>query len=117
MTNIEIIGYGATVLNVVGNLMLTRFNLWGWIVRLLVNVLYVIYAAQIELGGPMVVNHVVFMAINIEGWRQWRLANRPPCDHRPDGKYACEFPLGHKGMHGTDSGKRWYGDDQRERLT
>jgi nicotinamide riboside transporter PnuC len=68
----EITGYVATALNVAGNLMLTRMNVWGWIVRLLVNVLYVIYAVQIESGGPMVVNHVVFMSINIEGWRKWK---------------------------------------------
>lgn len=31
----------------------------------------------------------------------------PLCDDSSDGKYACEFPLGHEGMHGTDAGKRW----------
>lgn len=69
---IEAIGYLATVLNVAGNLMLTRKNVWGWIVRLLVNVLYIIYAVQVEGGGPMWVNHAIFIVINIEGWRKWR---------------------------------------------
>lgn len=76
MTGVEAIGYAATLLNVAGNLMLTRLNAWGWVVRLVVNVVYVIYAAQIESGGPMVVNHVVFMGINIEGWRKWRQAKQ-----------------------------------------
>lgn len=30
-----------------------------------------------------------------------------PCDDAPDGRHTCEFPLGHEGMHGTDTGKRW----------
>lgn len=68
----EITGYVATALNVAGNLMLTRMNVWGWVVRLLVNVLYILYAVQIESGGPMVFNHVIFVAINIEGWRKWK---------------------------------------------
>jgi len=50
-------------------------------------------------------------------FRKWQERERlPPCDDRPDGKYSCEFPLGHEGMHGTHRGKRWDDDDQQERL-
>ena len=69
---IETIGYFATALNIVGNLMLTNVNVWGWVVRLLVNVLYIMYAVQVDKGMPMVVNHVAFIAINITGWVRWR---------------------------------------------
>lgn len=73
---IEAIRYVATALNVTGNLMLTRMNVWGWMVRLLVNFLYIIYAVQIESGGPMWVNHAIFVIINVEGWRKWHQLKR-----------------------------------------
>ena len=63
MTGVEAIGYVAFVLNVAGNLMLARKNVWGWIVRLVTNV---------PGGGPMWLNHAAFFMINIYGYREWR---------------------------------------------
>lgn len=69
---VEVIGYAAFGLNVAGNLMLARMNVWGWIVRLVTNVAWITYAVQIPGGGPMWMNHIAFFAINIYGFRQWR---------------------------------------------
>lgn len=66
-----VFGYVATALNVVGNELLVRRNLLGWRVRLLVNILYIPYAWQIELGGPVLVNHCIFAALNIRGLIVW----------------------------------------------
>lgn len=78
MTVVLAIGYLATALNVLGNLMLAHKNLLGWLVRLAVNALYVVYAAQIDDGGPMVANHVVFAAINVHGFVLWRRTGALP---------------------------------------
>ena len=72
MTVVEGVGYLAFVLNVVGNLMLARLNVWGWIVRLVTNVAWIIYAVQVPGGGPMWMNHAAFFAINVYGWKKWR---------------------------------------------
>lgn len=69
---IAAIGYVAFVLNVAGNLMLARLNIWGWGVRLLTNVAWIAYAVQIPGGGPMWLNHIVFFGINIYGFWHWR---------------------------------------------
>lgn len=68
----EAVGYTAFITNVAGNLMLARLNVWGWIVRLLTNVLWIVYAIQIESGGPMWLNHLTFFAINVYGFRTWK---------------------------------------------
>ncbi len=69
---IATLGYIAAALNVAGNLMLAKLNVWGWIVRLVVNVVWVAYAVQIEGGEPMAANHIAFFAINIYGFAYWR---------------------------------------------
>lgn len=73
MTFIEGIGYAAFMMNVAGALMLARMNVWGWVVRLVTNVLWVTYAMQVEGGGPMWMNHIAFFGINLYGFRQWRM--------------------------------------------
>lgn len=72
ITVVEAVGYTAFIANVVGNLMLARLNVWGWIVRLLTNVLWIVYAIQIESGGPMWLNHLTFFSINVYGFRTWK---------------------------------------------
>lgn len=69
---VEVIGYLAFGLNVAGNLMLARMNVWGWIVRLVTNVAWIAYAVQIPGGGPMWANHAMFLFINLYGFRAWR---------------------------------------------
>ncbi len=65
------IGYTALALNVAGNLLLAHKNAAGWVVRLLTNVAWIVYAVQVESGGPMVLNHLIFLGINLYGMRQW----------------------------------------------
>lgn len=67
-----LLGYSALVLNVTGNLMLARKNIWGWIVRLLTNVAWIAYAVQVSGGEPMALNHILFFGINIYGFWHWR---------------------------------------------
>jgi len=35
------------------------------------RVLYLVYAFQIEQGGPVILNHIAFMYINVRGWLRW----------------------------------------------
>lgn len=69
---IEATGYFATALNVAGNLMLAKMSIRGWIVRMVTNVVYIVYALQISQGLPVVANHVLFLGINAYGLWQWR---------------------------------------------
>lgn len=66
------VGYAAFVLNVGGNLLLAHKNTFGWLVRLVTNVVWVVYAVQIDDGGPMALNHIVFFGINIYGLFKWK---------------------------------------------
>ena len=68
-----IIGYISTALNVWGNLMLAQKNIGGWLVRLLTNIGFIVYAIQIEGGEPMALNHVLFFGINVYGFWKWRI--------------------------------------------
>ena len=47
MSLVEAIGYAAFLTNVFGALLLARMNAWGWVARLVANVLWVTYAVQI----------------------------------------------------------------------
>lgn len=69
---VEAVGYLAFALNVGGNLLLARRNIWGWVVRLATNVAWIFYAAQVPGGGPMWVNHLVFLGVNLYGFVLWR---------------------------------------------
>lgn len=67
-----LVGYLAFILNVIGNLLLAHKNIAGWIIRFVTNVTWIIYAIQIEDGEPVVLNHLVFLAINSYGLVKWR---------------------------------------------
>jgi nicotinamide riboside transporter PnuC len=68
---IIVIGYLAFALNVIGNVLLAHKNILGWAVRLVTNVAWIVYAWQIEDGGPVVFNHAAFVLINLYGMVQW----------------------------------------------
>jgi hypothetical protein len=72
MNWVEVTGYAATGLNIWGNLALARMSRTGWIIRMLTNVVYVIYAVQVSGGMPVVANHVLFFGINLYGFRRWQ---------------------------------------------
>jgi nicotinamide riboside transporter PnuC len=67
----EWVGAVATITNIWGNLALTKLKTRGWAIRLLTNVLFIVYSAHVWGGWPMMVNHVTFFVINIVGWRRW----------------------------------------------
>jgi len=69
---IVIIGYVAFALNVAGNLLLAHKNTLGWGVRLLTNIVWIVYAMQVENGLPMVINHLTFLGINAYGLWSWK---------------------------------------------
>jgi nicotinamide riboside transporter PnuC len=69
---IALIGYAAFGLNIVGNILLAHKSIFGWVVRLVTNVVWVAYAVQVDGGEPMLLNHLTFFGINIYGWWNWR---------------------------------------------
>lgn len=70
MNAAEYVGFAAFALNVVGNILLARVNIWGWPVRLVSIVLWGTYAASLE-SPSLLANAVTFFAINCYGWRSW----------------------------------------------
>lgn len=67
----NILGWVAAVLNVWGNLALTKKGLSGWIIRIACNLCwlpYGIYTRAWALCG----NHLLFVAINAYGFWKWR---------------------------------------------
>jgi len=69
---VEATGYLAFGLNVIAALMLAQRNVWGWILRLVTNVVWIAYAVQVPGGGPVWINAAAFFMINIYGFVQWR---------------------------------------------
>ena len=69
---ISVIGYIALTLNISGNMLLAHKNIWGWIVRLVTNITWILYAVQVDNGEPMALNHIIFFGINIYGFIKWR---------------------------------------------
>ncbi len=66
----NIFGWVAAGLNVVGNITLATKSKIGWIIRIVVNILwlpYGVYTAAWALCG----NHMLFVAINCWGWWKW----------------------------------------------
>lgn len=75
MTTDELIGQGigflAFVLNVWGNLELTKVGNRGHIIRLVANAVWIAYS--ITCGAwALTANHIVFAGINILGYRRWK---------------------------------------------
>lgn len=69
---VHILGWSALVLNVSGNLLLARMNIFGWIVGIITNLAWIGYAVQVPGGGPMWANHVMFLAISSYGFQNWK---------------------------------------------
>jgi hypothetical protein len=76
ITWVEWVGCAAFVTNVWGNLMLARLKTGGWVVRLLTNVIWVIYSWHTNGGWPLMLNHLVFFYINVDGWIRWSRAQQ-----------------------------------------
>ncbi len=70
LTWVEAVGFLAFLTNVVGNLLLARKNIAGWIVRLVSIVLWGSYAWNTT-SASLLANAVTFFAINCYGFRHW----------------------------------------------
>lgn len=70
---VTIVGFAAFATNVLGNVLLARKHISGWLVRLVSIVLWGIYGSKIT-SWPMVANAVTFFCINLYGFWNWRRA-------------------------------------------
>lgn len=71
MTPFELLGWIAFVLNVWGNLALTKQSNRGHVIRLCSNACWLVYAPYTE-AWALFVNHLTFACINVLGWHRWR---------------------------------------------
>lgn len=76
VTWVEAIGFVAGALNVWGNLMLAQMRTAGWVVRLCTNLVWIWYAWYAANGLPVMVNHLLFLVVNVFGWVKWHRAAR-----------------------------------------
>lgn len=87
-----IVGWLALALNVWGIWDLSRQNVRGWLVRLLCNLTWGIYAFGVG-AWPLLANHAVFLVVNTIGWVRWarvRAGSSPCafCPSEPSPSYA-----------------------------
>lgn len=68
---VELVGFAAFAMNVVGNWMLTSKREGGWWVRIACNVAQLAYAALIW-SPSLAVSAVTFAGINVAGIIRWR---------------------------------------------
>ena len=73
---VEWVGVVGFVTNVWGNLMLARLKRGGWMVRLLTNVLWMVYSLNTSGGWPLLLNHLTFFYLNVDGYIHWRRAQQ-----------------------------------------
>lgn len=81
MVIIELVGYLAVGLNILGNLLLTSKSARGWYIRITSNVAQLIYALCIA-SWPITSNALIFMPINLLGLYRWHKLNEghlPEC--------------------------------------
>lgn len=67
----ELVGLAAFLLNVVGNLMLARRRMAGWLVRLAAITAWGIYA-MLAWSPSLLANAITFFGINCYGYWNWR---------------------------------------------
>ncbi|HEV3059667.1 MAG TPA: nicotinamide mononucleotide transporter [Vicinamibacterales bacterium] len=66
----EIFGWVAAILNVVGNITIATKSKVGWIIRIVVNVLWFPYGVYTK-AWALIANHALFVVINAWGWWKW----------------------------------------------
>lgn len=69
-TLVEVVGFGAFLTNVAGNIMLARKIIWAWPVRIVSIVLWGFYAFDVD-SPSLLANACTFFVINCYGWRHW----------------------------------------------
>lgn len=68
---VEIVGFVAFALNVLGNYLLAVKSDRGWLVRLVSIVCWGVYGGKTQ-SWPMIANAVTFFGINCFGYWKWR---------------------------------------------
>ena len=69
--NLELFGYLATFVSLVGIVLNSKKKMACWIVWLFSNIMWIIYSA-IEGDVPSISLWILFSIFNIYGWIQWR---------------------------------------------
>jgi len=99
MSLYEWIGWFALVLNVWGNYALANKSIPGWIIRLACNIAWIIYSIKTQ-TWPLLLNHVIFMWVNVYGWHKWKKdIYTCSCGRKYDlsvcanGNCTCELPI------------------------
>lgn len=73
MTLVDVLGVIGFLLNVWGNLLLTRRSRNGWWVRISSNVLWLLHSAMLrDVSVPVALNALTFLGINVYGLWKWR---------------------------------------------
>ncbi len=81
----QAIGIVAFILNVWGNLELTRQGNRGHIIRLCSNACWLVYSPLIG-AWALMANHATFAAINVLGFYRWKKIERTREHNRLEGK-------------------------------
>ena len=71
MTPNDFFGYFAVATNVLGNFLLARKSIHGWIIRIVSILLWGVYAVGAA-SGPQLVNSILFFFINLYGLYFWK---------------------------------------------
>jgi len=66
----NVFGWVAAMLNVVGNLTLVTKSKIGWVIRIIVNLLWMPYGIYTS-AWALCANHMMFVGINAYGWLKW----------------------------------------------
>jgi hypothetical protein len=88
---VEILGWIAIVLNLLGNEMLAKRRTAGWPVRLAANAGWMVYSVGV-FAWPLFVNHIVFTVSNARGWWKWRVQDRKLKHILADKPGVCQCP-------------------------
>lgn len=71
----NIFGWVAALLNVAGNLTLVTKSKVGWVIRIIVNLLWMPYGVYTA-AWALIANHALFVGINAFGWWKWNRDER-----------------------------------------
>jgi hypothetical protein len=66
----NLFGWIAAMLNVAGNITLVTKSKSGWIIRIIVNLLWMPYGVYTR-AWALIANHLLFVAINAYGYWKW----------------------------------------------
>ena len=95
----EAMGWIALCLNVLGNLDLANKSIRGWIIRLACNVTFILYSYDYA-AWPLLVNHIIFMFVNVYGFYKWTVTGTVNCScgrkygvNRLGHLCVCELPI------------------------